>query len=172
MDDTTATPWRLFIGIWPQPEVRAALLAHARAWRWSESARLTREERLHLTLHFIGDVPPARVPGLREGLRVPWAGCELELDAARVWPGGIAVLEASEVPAPLAALHAGLGDALRRLALPVEQRPWRPHVTFARKAQGTRPPPAAGVRWPLPPSYVLVRTLPGGRGYEPVEVFD
>jgi 2'-5' RNA ligase len=172
MAEAIVGSWRLFLGIWPQPEVRTALLEHARQWTWSEGARPTRPERLHLTLHFLGAVPVAQLPALREGLRLPWSGCALDLDLPQVWPGGTAVLEASVVPLALAQLHAGLATALRQLGLAVEERRYRPHVTLARKAQGTRPPAAAPLRWPLAPNYVLVRTLPGGGGYQPVQVFD
>jgi len=46
----------------------------------------------------------------------------------------LAVLGAAEVPAPLQVLHDRLGDALRTLGLPVETRPYQPHVTLARRA--------------------------------------
>jgi 2'-5' RNA ligase len=56
------------------------------------------------------------------------------------------VLE-SDAPAPLMDLQARLGLALDALGLPVEQRPYRPHVTVARKAQGAVPPGATPVPW-------------------------
>jgi RNA 2',3'-cyclic 3'-phosphodiesterase len=76
------------------------------------------------------------------------------------------------VPPPLAALHAGLGEKLSQLGLSVETRPYRPHFTLARKAFGALPPPGAPpLRWHAGPQYLLVRSLPGGRGYEPLQVF-
>lgn len=164
--------WRLFLGLWPGDAERQALLAHAERWAWAASARRTRPEQLHVTLHFIGSVPATRMPQLLQGLRVGWEGCVLEWNAARVWPGGIAVLEADAVPAPLAALHARLADALLALGLPVEPRPFRPHVTLARHAKGSRPPADfTPLRWAVGPRYVLVRSLPGGAGYAPLESF-
>lgn len=149
------------------------MLAHAGAWEWPATARRTRPERLHITLHFIGNVALERLPALRQGLQVTWEPGEMVLDRPAVWPGGIAVLEAQQVPPQLAVLHARLGDALRALDLPVESRPWRPHVTLARKAFGAHPPlPAQPVRWRALPGYVLVQSLPGGRGYEPVASFE
>jgi 2'-5' RNA ligase len=165
-------PFRLFLALWPPPSVHQALLAHAGAWSWPPSARRTPPERLHVTLHFLGAVPSEQLPTLRRELAVPWNGCELALDRAQVWPGGIAVLEALTVPPPLAALHAALAGRLHALDIAVETRRLRPHVTFARKASGAQPPAHfAAVRWQAGPSYALVRSLPGGRGYENLQVF-
>lgn len=163
---------RLFLGLWPATLERIALQRHADAWHWPASARRTRPERLHLTLHFLGEVATDRLPALKEGLELEWEGCELLLDQAQVWPGGIAVLEAGIVPPALQRLHAVLGERLAGLGFPVEARPYRPHATLARKAGGARPP--AGFRplpWPTGPHYHLVRSLPGGRGYETLQVF-
>lgn len=163
---------RLFLALWPPAGVLEALQAHAAAWSWPAQARATRPERLHVTLHFLGSVADARLPALRTTLAVPWPGAELVFDEARVWPGGIAVLEASTVPPELAALHAELAARLAALDIALEARPWRPHVTLARKAFGARPPAAfTPVRWRAAGSHALVRTLPGGRGYHTLASF-
>lgn len=163
---------RLFLGLWPAPEVRDAIAAHADRWDWPAAARRTRPERLHATLHFLGPVSASRLPQLQRALDLPWPGCELQLDQAQVWPGGIAVLEATDVPPPLARLHSQLAQRLELLEIVVDARPYRPHVTLARKALGAQPPAAFdGLRWQAGSRYVLVQSLPGGRGYEPLHAF-
>lgn len=163
---------RLFLALWPNTKVRAALLAHAAMWDWPGSARPTHPERLHVTVHFLGSVAVDRLPQLRTALNLAWEGGDLVLDRPAVWPGGIAVLEATRVGSGLVELHSRLADALRALDLPVDQRPWRPHVTLARKASGAHPPAATHpVTWRVEPAYLLVQSLPGGRGYEPVASF-
>ena len=172
--DTPAVPLslRLFLGLWPTTLERIALERHVHAWQWPPSAPPTPVERLHLTLHFLGEVPAEKIPALREGLDVEWEGCELALDMAQVWPGGIAVLEAGTVPPGLQRLHAVLGERLVSLGVAVEARRYRPHVTLARKASGARPPEGfAPLRWRADPHYRLVHSLPGGRGYEPLQLF-
>lgn len=165
-------PLRLFLALWPPAPVAAALQAHADAWDWSAGARRTRPERLHITLHFIGEVPAADVQPLQQALPVTWTGCELVLDRAEVWPGGIAVLEATQVPPALRELHAALGERLRERGLSVESRRYRPHVTFARKAQGSQAPAAfTPLQWLAGPAYLLMQSLPGGRGYAPLQRF-
>jgi len=139
---------RLFVASWPDESVRAALREVCAAWRWPPNAAVVQAHRLHLTLHFIGDWPRERIPALRVALDLPFAGCELTLDTAALWRSGVAVLEASVVPEPLAALHRALGAALRSVGAPLDARRWRPHVTLARRA-GTEAPAIAPLVWPL-----------------------
>lgn len=156
----TAPSLRLFTALWPPPSVRDALLALRDRWQWPPGAALVDAPKLHVTLHFLGAVEAARMPALVEGLALPMTHAELAIDPRRqrVWPGGIAVLEL-QVPDALQRLHALLGQALSRLGMSVEARPWRPHVTFARKANGATPPADAEPvpRWPVD-GYALVRS--------------
>ncbi|SDC46808.1 2'-5' RNA ligase [Geodermatophilus telluris] len=159
----------------------AAALAPLRdvpgAPRWGDPARW------HLTLLFLGAVPPALLPGLTAAvgeavartppvvLRLAGAGrfgpprrpqvCWAGLD------GDVAVLTA---------LAGRLADAARSLGLPVEDRPFRPHVTLGRwpprrPADGDLPDRLAGYRgpaWPLR-EVALVRSTAGR--HEPLTVW-
>jgi len=157
---------RLFLALWPAPAVRAALAAQQSRWRWPASALPVEPAALHLTLHFIGPVPRARLQELAQGLARPCPRFMLALDQSELWPNHCATLCPGEVPEALRSLHAALADALRGLALPVESRAFRPHVTLARRATGALPPAApAALRWPVR-GYVLVQSA-GGR-YTPV----
>lgn len=174
MVDTKVDISRLFLALWPPPEVAQALAQLQARWTWPAGAAVVDPVKLHVTLHFIGAVPSARLDGLREALHVPFAPSAFDPAAGRchVWPAGIAILELP-VPPALRRLHEHLGEALRRAGLPVEERAWRPHVTFARHAQRAVPPPdgAAGVPpWRVAAGYTLVRSAPG-RGYEVVHAF-
>lgn len=157
---------RLFIGWWPDPEVRGALVAQRDAWRWPLGASLTPPERLHLTLHFLGVVPRERVPALVQGLGVGFAPFELQLAQAEAWSGGLVVLRTRTTPSAMHSLHARLGAALHALGQPVAREGLVPHVTFARRARGAVPPAlAAPVGWPVE-GYVLVESgLPPPRRY-------
>ncbi|MBK8387307.1 MAG: RNA 2',3'-cyclic phosphodiesterase [Candidatus Accumulibacter sp.] len=176
--DTVATPQsdlpaqaRLFLALWPAAGEHAQLLQYQQQWSWPRGASPVRPERLHLTLHFIGPLERRRITAVSSGLRVPFMPFTLQLSHAEVWPRGLVVLRASALPAALAQLHAELARALQALALPVEARAFRPHVTLARRAAGatlpaTATPPAAWpLCWPVD-GYVLVESLPGaGGGY-------
>lgn len=154
---------RLFLALWPDEAVQAALRARRDRIAWPAGARPTATERLHLTLHFLGAVPASRRPALEAALAVPCTAFAFTLTHLRAWPGGLVVLEAG-APAPpaLLSLHAGLGEALRGLGLRVERRTFGPHVTLARHCPAGLPLPAIDpLRWPVE-GHALVQSTPAG----------
>lgn len=165
-------PLRLFLALWPSDDLRDAIASWQRSWTWTAHAALIETQRLHLTLHFLGDVAAERLPQLARSLRVPWEPFELTLGRGEVWPNGVAVLRPESDPPPLFQLHAALRHELVALDLPVDERPYRPHLTLARRAHGAKAPTRAlALRWPIDAGYVLVRSLPGAGGYEVIECF-
>lgn len=169
-----ARPARLFLALWPDAATRRTLAQARDQWRWEQgsaprSPAPVRSDKLHLTLHFIGNVDRSRLPALQAGLAVACSAFELAFGRHALWARGIAVLEPLTVPPALLALHGALGDALRGLGLPVEQRPFRPHVTLARHAGHALPPPdASRFSW-RPAGYALVESrLDAGGGYHPL----
>lgn len=155
---TVADSARLFVALWPDADIRVALQAARALWKWEPGATVVRADRLHLTLHFLGDLPRERIPELTRALKLPFARCALTLDRGAVWRGGVAVLEPTAVPASLVELQRALGAALHAFGLPLETRPWRPHVTLARRSQADVPPVAPLV-WPLH-GHALVESRP------------
>jgi len=163
---------RLFTALWPDARTRAGIARWQHTWDWPRRAAPVKADRLHITLHFLGDVAAHRLPGLVRVLRVPFEPFALDLGHGEIWPNGIAVLHPDAVPAALQTLHAAVGSALARLALPLDSRPYRPHVTLARRAHGAKAPAQGpGLHWRIDDGFVLVRSLPGGAGYEVIERF-
>lgn len=153
---------RLFLALWPDAAVRAALREQALSWGWPDAARRYDEADWHLTLHFLGSLPPERLAGLRAGLAVDFEPFELLLDRPELWHG-IAVLTCEQVPPALQRLHATLGQALRRLDLAPDARPYRPHLTLARSAVGAQLAlEAPQIAWPVR-GYALVRSTGDAR---------
>ena len=174
MSAAHASTVRLFLALWPTAPVREALRAMQARWRWPEAAAVVDAARLHITLHFLGQVPQERVDEFRAALAVPFEPHVLALAQGRatVWPGGIAVLELQAPPA-LQSLHEGLSRAVQSLGWPVEERRFRPHVTFARRAQGARIARDACEdlpAWRVDQGYVLVRSRPA-QGYEVLHAY-
>ena len=118
---------RLFIGLWPDDAQRWEARSHQQLWRWPPQARPTPASKLHLTLHFIGEVPQSAVEGVVQAMPASFSAAELTFSHPALWRGGIAVLEPEAVPPSLLSLHAQLGLRLRQLGISLEARPWRPH---------------------------------------------
>lgn len=161
---------RLFVALWPDPATRTAIAQEQQAWSWPSRAAPVKAERLHLTLHFLGDVPARRLGEVAAGLQTYFEPFDLELGQSEVWPNGVAVLLPAHTPLQLQRLHAGLSDAVAALGLAVDTRPYRPHITLARRALGAAPPAQEQrLHWRVDQGYVLVRSLPGGAGYRVLE---
>ncbi|MEJ2577123.1 MAG: RNA 2',3'-cyclic phosphodiesterase [Gammaproteobacteria bacterium] len=128
---------RLFLALWPDAAARQGLAALARAVALPAGARRVHPEDLHLTLQFLGAVPLERLPAVREAA----AGVEaepvgLELTRVGCWPRPrVAWCAPDETPAELSGLVARLGARLAAVGYPAESRPFRPHVTLARKVR-------------------------------------
>jgi 2'-5' RNA ligase len=160
MTTHAAPSLRLFIALWPTPAVRAALAARRDSVGWPAGAAPVADDRLHLTLHFLGAVAVERLTDLVPALAAPWPGCTVAFGDPARWPHGLVVLPAQGPPPRLLDLHTLLADRLAGLGLPVEQRAFRPHVTLARRADRARLPVAtAPLRW-RPTDYALVRSHP------------
>jgi 2'-5' RNA ligase len=100
---------------------------------------------------------------------VPCAAFDLVLGRPALLSRGIAVIEPLAVPDELLALHAALKEALRSFGLPVESRPFRPHVTLARHAQQAGfPVQALKVIWRVE-GYALMESRMDAREYRVLE---
>jgi len=141
---------RTFFALVPDDAVRLRFLALAREVARRSRGRAISGEHVHLTLAFLGDVPATSVPDLRGiGDRLPHAGGVLEFDTLGAWrASGVAWVAPSHLPEPLAHLHAALNQTLRDTGFDVEGRPFRPHVTLARRCvQPQARAPIAAITW-------------------------
>ncbi|WBY01797.1 2'-5' RNA ligase family protein [Ramlibacter tataouinensis] len=158
---------RLFLALWPDDGIRRRLQRHQQGWTWPAGAAPVRADQLHLTLHFLGNVPLQRLDEFADVLAVEAQPVALDLQEGRptVWPGGIAVLEFTPTPA-LLHLHGLLAASLATLGWPAQALRWRPHVTLARKAAGAHRPaaPVEPAQWKAGTGYALVRSIPA-QGY-------
>ena len=167
--ESQAGAWRLFFALDPPAALRERVAAHASTWRWNERVRPVAAHKLHLTVLFLPRVAPAKVPALLSlGAAAASAhpGCLLWLDRAAVWPGGIAHLAPSTIPAQLQALHETLLRGARSAAVACDARAWHPHLTLARRAEPEQKPAAfEPLRWQVR-SLSLQRSVLGSGRYE------
>jgi RNA 2',3'-cyclic 3'-phosphodiesterase len=130
---------RTFVAVFPPPEVRQALFRAARDLPASKAFRLIGQEKLHLTLKFLGDVAEddlIRVEQALESLRGRHEPFEVstsgfgafpsERRAHILWAG---VGEGSE---PLGAVAQSVDDLLEPAGFGRESRPYVPHLTLGR----------------------------------------
>lgn len=134
-----AKTWRLFIAV-PFPwRVQAALEENTALLRRScVKGSFTRRENLHLTLAFLGETAPERLEELRAVLD-GCAGAPLALSFGPLGrfkrPEGDILWRQVNAEEGLFRLQAALSAALTARGFPLEDRPFRPHLTLARRAR-------------------------------------
>ncbi|MGX5654061.1 RNA 2',3'-cyclic phosphodiesterase [Geodermatophilus nigrescens] len=169
-------PLRLFVAAAPPAAARASLAAALEPLRGAPGApRWGDPARWHLTLLFLGAVPPELLPGLTAAVGAavdPTPPATLRLaGAGRFGPRRRPQVLWAGVDGDvgvLADLAGRLAGAARGLGLPVEDRPFRPHLTLGRwdprrPADADLPDRLSGYRgpdWPLA-EVALVRSTAG-----------
>lgn len=145
-----ARPLRVFFALWPDAPVRRALDQAGRAIQAHCGGRAMRPANIHLTLVFVGDVAPPRLPELcAAAAAVEGAAVAMTIDRAVFWPRQrIAWVGPARTPAALAALVAGLEERLAQGGFAFDRRPYLPHVTLVRNARCRGEPQlAAPIEW-------------------------
>ena len=164
---------RLFFALWPDPALRQALHARVEGITASLEGKPQRPDQWHVTLEFLGQVPRERQPSLPAAAdRVSRSPVTIEFDRVEHWrKPQVVCLVASRVPAGLEALVTQLRVALTEEGFATDVRPFRPHVTLARKVRSATDslldPP---LLWRAD-GFVLVRSVtdPAGSRYEPLD---
>lgn len=148
---------RLFVAVYPPAPVLTHLtqaladLHLGRAVAAGVNVRLAPRERWHLTVAFLGDVAPDRVPDVRDALGKAVAGWEdgaprlCLAGGGRFGRGKFTVVWAgvggeAEL---LSRLAATVRRQLRRARIPFDPKPFRPHLTIARPGDRLTPPEVA-----------------------------
>ena len=136
---------RVFFALWPDEPARAKLAALAGRVADEGGGRPVPAANLHLTLAFLGDVPDDRV-GVAKRVASGIGGPAFELALDRLGSfrrAGVSWAGPSCPPGALAHLQSSLERALRSAGFALEERPFAPHLTLARKL--VRPGAAAAI---------------------------
>ena len=162
---------RIFFALWPPAPTARGLAEWAAAAQRSTGGRVTAEDKIHLTLAFLGDADPEKA--LRAASRVTGQPHALPMEEARYWrDNNIVWAGPRDTPPALAALHESLSRQLYREEFILERRPFAAHVTLIRKARAGRLPALAALEWPVR-EFSLVRSSLSSRGstYEVLKRF-
>jgi RNA 2',3'-cyclic 3'-phosphodiesterase len=131
---------RWFFAIWPDDAVRAALASRLPELL-ADGVRPTHPSDFHLTLAFLGPLAPD-VLGCAERAadRIHAAGFDLELDRVGHFARARVLWCApASPPELLPALVSDLEARLSTCSIAADPRPYRPHITLARKVAAAPP---------------------------------
>lgn len=137
---------RLFTALEIPESLRSALAAVSGSLKAQlTGARWVPARSMHITLHFIGNVPRESLPEIRRALSgvFPASGTgpfSLSLTAPGFFlrQGRASLWAGVTLPEELTALHRAEGDILRRVCGLRESGAYRPHVTLARVRGASR----------------------------------
>jgi 2'-5' RNA ligase len=159
---------RLFFAIWPDEAAASKLAQASQALALLAGGKPVPAAKIHLTLVFLGDLDEGRLdPALEAAEGLHHAAFDLSLDQWGAFRGArVAWAGCSKAPKALVRLQADLAERLRNAGFVLDDRPYAPHVTLARKVTRT-----IGRRRAEPIGWrarevALVRSVPGKGGYE------
>jgi RNA 2',3'-cyclic 3'-phosphodiesterase len=133
---------KVFFALWPTALENSHLASWQAPLKRLCGGRAMRDETLHNTLVFIGNIERSRLEALQLSAQEARAThFELCLDEARYW-GHNRIVYASpgHVPQQLAQLATALRQCLKRHYFKFDLREYKPHVTLLRNAHWTDVP--------------------------------
>ena len=144
----------LFFALQPEPADAQRLTAQAEALLQGAAAHRLAPERLHLSLHDLGEhdhVPAHRIEqALRAGQSLRFAPIELAFDRLLTFGAGDrrpVVLDNAQPNQALRALHLQLGIALADAGVAVPRRTFAPHLTLWWGQEPVAPKDVVPQRW-------------------------
>lgn len=171
---------RLFFALWPTKETAERLIEIARAAAEQFGGKPTRQETIHLTLAFLGEVPDEQLPLLiQSATGVHAASFELEIDRLAYWRHNHLLWAGTTLPcAALSELALQLQTALAEAGFATDggKRSFSPHLSLVRKvpdiSASLQLPTIEPLRWHCS-SFALVRSRLSDTGphYESIADF-
>jgi 2'-5' RNA ligase len=167
---------RLFFALWPADELRTALAPRIRALQPVGVGRPQRPDQWHVTLEFLGPVPASRLAAARDAAgQVREGPCTIAFNAVEFWRRPeVLTLVARVLPPPLGGLVTQLRTALAAHGFEPESRPFRAHLTLARKVTHPLTPVAfEPLLWPVA-DFSLVESITDRTGsvYTPLATWN
>jgi len=127
---------RLFFALWPDEETRAKLDKVAQQFK-NEKVSLVKKSNLHITLEFLGEVSGEDQQALQNKVsKISGQPFDIELTRVGWWQKpAILWIGTTHIPEPLTHLVKSIKKCVKQQGLKVDKRPYKPHVTIARKVK-------------------------------------
>jgi 2'-5' RNA ligase len=137
---------RLFFALQPTPAQCDALFARAAGWVTATQGQAAPAANFHATLCFLGAVAPERLDTLRAtAAEVRAQAFALDFDRFEYWPEPRVLCATADNTANAGSLSRELHVRMLAAGFAPDAKPFRPHVTVARKLNASA---AAPVEWP------------------------
>ena len=167
---------RLFFALLPEERQRLEIGRVAGGLAVAHPARLVPEDRWHVTLAFLGQIPGRSLACLqRAAASVRGAPFDLVLDRTGHWKKAqVFWLGARTSPPELLDLVNGLRAGLGACEIAADDRPFQPHMTLARRLR-RRPPPLEiePIAWRVSHFHLMESmAATGGVGYRAVGTWE
>jgi 2'-5' RNA ligase len=149
---------RLFFALQPAAEQGAALLANLETSFGAQRVVAYPASKLHATLCFLGSIDEARLPALLEAAaRVRCGRVSLRFDALEYWdkPRILCATASPDGVVGADVLASAISDEVVRAGFSPDLKPFRPHLTLARKVRAAQAE-ALGVPRTLQPGFVVL----------------
>jgi 2'-5' RNA ligase len=126
----------MFFGLWPDPATRATFAGEDKTVFSGNGGKMVRPEEFHVTLRYLGEVPPALVASV-EALGAQAARTiaptMIEFDTVEWWKEAkVLVRVAKTLPRPIFDLDQALQVGLRSIGVACDPKPLKLHLTLVR----------------------------------------
>lgn len=127
---------RLFFALWPD-DIARQKIAKLNQSITSHRLKKVRRDNLHMTLAFLGPVSDETEQAIRQGVNdIVARPVKIIFDQLTLWrKGGILSLASAQQPQQLLELVDALNTVVSECGISVDSRPYKAHVTLARKVQ-------------------------------------
>ena len=127
---------RSFLACWPDDSIAQQLKQCADRIQAQVGGRVIKQENLHVTLAFLGDLVPTQISTVREICTPLPKSFKLELNRVGFWKTKGIVWVGTKTPdLEFNEFVENLRDQIRRVGFRIDNRPFEPHITLMRKVR-------------------------------------
>ena len=165
---------KLFFALWPSDETRKQIIRINQSIKTSDLKKV-KQENLHITLVFLGNVDTESEVLIRQRVKdVSVQPFVLHFDRLDYWrKPRILCLSTQQLHSQLIMLVDSLKREVEQCGIKTEERPYKPHITLARKAHKAIEIDALSIKWPVQ-ALCLVESCstPDGVHYQVLQRWD